>query len=451
MAEAKDKAGRFGIGGRNNEWGNPDPDPERNGVQDVDMADSPATMTPAHTTGPTSSTRPFARPTTRSMTKPGDVMVAMPYGQSSFRERLQRSSKKTLPTPSLSGLEEAKSIVYGDEDHGNEPQAGEDNVDSEMQDQDKPLVSPTLKKHSGKHPKTKQPRMPTRQSARLGGHKSEEAGPLDLAPTVKKRARKSVAKAKPSLGLRYLRRSRRLSKPLTEFHLFGKLPNELKIMVWEFAITPRLLYIRNRAALLQVMWFGLHIPSPGWFMTSTLSLWVSRLHYQQRFSMDLTNHAFNVPTAQDFTHSDIVIYEPCHGACRGCHCARHQYSQADRSAVRFLAVQTESQNLPADVEPCWQSITRSWPNVETLYLMRIAVRGTSRFDKAMIRVHPNDFELQLLTKFEEWKKGDGKDVTISKLEFVVVVPKEGPNTDYRQRYRSVDDRVTGRPEDIILE
>ncbi|KAI0834669.1 hypothetical protein F5Y06DRAFT_149965 [Hypoxylon sp. FL0890] len=455
MSEARKTAGRSGVRGEDNERGTSDPNPEQSGLQDVAMVNSPVTMTPAQTDGPTSFERAFARPVTRSMTSPGDVMMAIPYDSTSFRERLRRSSKKPLPTLNLSGLEESKSITYDGDEQGDEPGEDEDNAGSEMQDQDQPLESPALEK-SRKLPETGQLRTPIRRSVRLNEQKGNVT-PLDSALAVTRRPKKTTTKAKTVVGPRYLRRSPRLAKPLTEFHLFDKLPLEIKMMIWEFAIKPRLVYIRNRPSLFQgvaqgVFYFGRQNPYPSWFMTCHLSAWVAQRNYQKRFAVQHAHIVVNNQLVQDFnTVNDIVVFEPCHGACRGYHCARHQYREADRSAVRFLAVQTESRTLPANTEPCWQSIARSWPNVETLYLMRVAVRAIDRNTKAMIRVQPDDFELRLESRFEEWKKGAGKDFKISKLEFVVMVPKENTTTDPNKRYRSVEDRLTGLPEDIILE
>ncbi|OTA67246.1 hypothetical protein K449DRAFT_212240 [Hypoxylon sp. EC38] len=454
MAEAKQTPGRSRASDKGEGWSKPDPDWERSGVQDIEMADSAMAMTPVQTTDLAFSGRTFARPVTRSMTSPESVMVALSYETTSFRERIRRSSKKALPTLNLFKLEESKSITYDDEEQGNKLEEDEDNADSEMQDQDQPLVSPTLTKITRKRPKAKQVRMPTRRSARINSLKARATAPVNSGLVVKRKARSVATKAKTRLGpKKYLRRSPRLAKPLTEFHLYHKLPNEIKMMIWEFTITPRLVYICNRSSLLHAgAQFGVQNPYPSWFMTCKISAWVALLHYQKRFALHSHgNTNVNLATIQDFNSvNDIVIFEPCHGACRGCHCARHQYCEADRSAVRFLAVQTESPNLPANTEPCWQSVTRSWPNVETLYLMRIAVRGVSRTSKAMIRVKPNDFEMRLRSQFEEWKKGPGINVKISKLEFVVVVPKEDATVSSCQRYRSVNERLTGLPEDIIL-
>ncbi|KAI0139392.1 hypothetical protein F4776DRAFT_586790 [Hypoxylon sp. NC0597] len=453
MAKAKQTPGRSRARDKEQGWSKPDPDLEQSGVQDIEMADSAMAMTPVQAGDVTQSVRAFARPMTRSMTSPGTVMVALSYETTSFRERIRRSSKKPLPTLNLSGLEGSKSITYGDE-QADEPDEDEDNADSEMQDQDQPLVSPTLPRFVRKRPKPRQVRMPIRRSARINGLKAGANGPINSGPVVKRRARNIVTKAKLPLGpKKYLRRSPRLAKPLTEFHLYSKLPNEIKMMIWEYTIVPRLVYICNRSSLLHAgVQFGVQNPYPRWFMTCKISAWVARLHYQKRFALHSNGgNNINLATIQDFNSvNDIVIFEPCHGACRGCHCARHQYCEADRSAVRFLAVQTESPNLPANTESCWQSVTRSWPNVETLYLMRVAVRGISTTSKAMIRVKPNDFEMRLRSRFEQWKKGPGSNVKISKLEFVVVVPKEDTTVSPCQRYRSVNERLTGLPEDIIL-
>ncbi|KAI1138621.1 hypothetical protein F5Y05DRAFT_45109 [Hypoxylon sp. FL0543] len=451
MAEAREAADRFGVRGesrKKNEWAKSDPDPERSGVQDVEAADNLMAMTPTVTTDAASLARGSARPTTRSMTSPGDVLMALSYDNTSSGGTRIRSPMKALPTLNLSALEDSKSnVTYDPEEKVNDPE--DDNLDAETRDQDRPLESPTLLNHSTKKPEAGQP---SGRPARLCKQKATQ-NPQGLALTVQKRAKRWTLKADAGWGLRKLRRSPRLAKPLTEFHLFDKLPPEIKLMIWEFAIKPRLTYVGNRPSVHNTMtMFGRHNPYPKWFMTCRLSAWVARNNYQKRFGIQTPNYILNVWSGRDFNSAnDIVIFEPCHSACRGCHCARRRYSDADRSAVRFLAVQTESPTLSAYIPPCWISVTRSWPNVEILYLMRAAITGTNWEGNAMIRVLPTAFELELQKRFQEWKKNDGKEVKVRKLEFVVVVPKEITTTKPDERYRSVKERLTGRPEDIILE
>ncbi|KAI0884318.1 uncharacterized protein GGS22DRAFT_21847 [Annulohypoxylon maeteangense] len=416
-------------------------------VQDVEMADSPMTLTPNGRTPVdphTSSSRAFARPITRSMGKISTIepLEALSYTTTSLRARLQTSSKKHLPTLNISKLEDSKDIKYvvGDE--------------AIVRSEDGDQISPSLEKLLREHREIGQLGMSVRRSARIGDHQGQ-AIDLNSASTalVKSRLKRvGVKRARANPINRYPRRSSRLWKPLTEFPQYARLPAELKMMIWEAAIEPRLLYICNRSSIMHAgTAFGAQNSPPKWFNTCQLSRFISRLHYQKRFGIqDPLVANINVKTIQDFNSNDVVIFEPCHGACRGCHCARHQYCEGDRSAVRYLAVQTESPHLPGATEPCWQTITRSWPNVETLYLMRVPLKGVDKQEKAMIRVQANELEVALLRRFEQWKKAQGKYMKVNQLEFVEVVQKEDATTNPQHQYRSVLDRLTGFPEDVIL-
>ncbi|KAI2466072.1 hypothetical protein F4781DRAFT_369305 [Annulohypoxylon bovei var. microspora] len=456
---------RFGVQVENNERRESVVDLDDDDVQDVEMEDSPMTMTPEGQTVMAPSTlgsRTFARPVTRSISKlsSAEPLEAMSYTTTSLRARLQTSSKKPMiPTLNLSKLEESKDIKYCNERRVNEQDGERDEdeviVGSETKDEDSSLISPSLLKLLRKHPDIGQLRMPLRRSARIGDHQAPTNDPVASTSTTlsKTRARRvGGRRTRANRAKAYPRRSPRLWKPLTEFHQYVRLPPELKMMIWEAAIEPRLLYICNRSSISHAgATFGAQNRPPTWFNTCHLSRWIAQLHYQKRFGLhDPLVPALGPKTIQDTNTNDIVTFEPCHGACRGCHCARHQYCEADRSAVRFLAVQTESPHLPVTTEPCWQTITRSWPNVETLYLMRIAVRGVDKREKAMIRVRANNHEVALLRRFDQWKRNEGKDVKVNRLEFVQIVQKENGTGNPKDQYRSVNDRLTGFPEDIIL-
>jgi hypothetical protein len=118
--------------------------------------------------------------------------------------------------------------------------------------------------------------------------------------------------------------------------------------------------------------------------------------------------------------------------------------------VRLLAIQTDSPHLAAYARPCWETISTSFPNVETLYLMKAAIKGELVREKALVRTEESDRQKELRDKFDEWKKGAGKGKPMDKLEFVVVVDKEPDSVKLRDRYKFVKERRTGLPEDIVL-
>ncbi|KAI2641492.1 hypothetical protein GGS26DRAFT_579944 [Hypomontagnella submonticulosa] len=427
------------------------------GPQDVRMADWSITSTPTQAGPSTPSTGTSTRRLTRSMTRvhfADPLEVTTNYTTTSLRDKLQRSAKKTVSTLRSSDLEQSRDIDYGNDQQDDEPDGEDhDDADTEMKDQDLPLVSPPLERVSGKHSGLR--RAPTRRATRVNDCRAtiKDSVDLTLPAQSRRRARKMEKKPQTVPGGGRLRRSSRLSKPLTDFHMFPDLPVEVQMLVWEAAIEPRLVYICNRSSASHAgAPFGVQNGPFTWFTACKLSLYIAKLHYRKMFALySPFTPTPSFATMQDVKSSiDIVVFEPCHGACRGCHCARHQYCDADRSAVRFLAIQTDSPNLPATSEPCWETVTRSWPNVETLYLMREAVKGVDRREKAMIRVQNNDHEIELQKQFDEWKKGPGMDVTVNKIEFVVVVEKESTATNPKDRYKTIDDRLTGLPEDIIL-
>ncbi|OTB00213.1 hypothetical protein M426DRAFT_15674 [Hypoxylon sp. CI-4A] len=438
MADSKDTS--VGLTTEKVERGDTNPAIFQGGLRDVDTVDSSPFVTPSHhnaSTPRTASTSSYSGRMTRSMSKAegSGPLEALPYvTATSIRDKLKATSRK--PISHLSPLEDSRSIHYGDqeEDEGNGPQD---------EDVDEVVVSPSVKKR--KWALTRRARLLKKRKVATGDSRDVAA-----AKPAKKRVRTRSECQASHTGTP--RRSPRLQKALTEFHLYPLLPVELKLLIWEAAIEPRAVYICNRSSLAHSgVGFGNQNPIPNWFMACGLSVWVARLHYIKRFHLHSPwTGLMDRRTIQDVqTDIDIVIYEPCHSACRGCHCARHQYCEADRFAVRNLAIQVDSPSLPPSSEPCWQTITRSWENVETLYLMRDAVRGVDRRDKAIIRIKPNDHELELQKQFEEWKKGEGKNIKLVDLEFVVVVEKDNtPET--HKRYQAVEERLTGLPEDVIL-
>ncbi|KAI0534604.1 hypothetical protein GGR58DRAFT_482189 [Xylaria digitata] len=250
------------------------------------------------------------------------------------------------------------------------------------------------------------------------------------------------------------RRSARLRKPLDVFHKYPDLPPELRLMIWEAAVRPRLTYICNRSSILgHAHNFGIQNKYPSWFMTCQMSVYIAKRYYQKLFGQNgmHLSPSMGIPLRpQDINPLvDIVIFEPCHNGCRGFYCAQ-QYHREDRAAVQKLAVQIDSQHLPSASEPGWVTISRSWPNVETLFMMKPAIKGIDASDKAMIRIKEGDHEVALRKLFEAWKKGAGQNLKLTTLEFVRVVEQEAETKPIKDRYQSVEDRKTGLVEDIVL-
>ncbi|KAH8664222.1 hypothetical protein BX600DRAFT_464025 [Xylariales sp. PMI_506] len=217
-------------------------------------------------------------------------------------------------------------------------------------------------------------------------------------------------------------------------------------MVWEAAITPRLVYVRNRAApnpspLVQTK-------QPSWFMASRMSVAIAHKAYLSMFGL---HSPAETRTRQPFHPGvDVLVLEPCCNGCRGFYCTRHQFTEEDRATVHSLAVQIDSPNLLSTALPCWVTISLSWPSVTTLYLLKNALKGDQREDKALVRITEGDRETDLRNRFTEWKKGPGKEKAIATLEFVVILDKEPDSVPIVDKYKTVEERKTGLPEDIII-
>ncbi|KAK8046053.1 hypothetical protein PG996_014117 [Apiospora saccharicola] len=219
-----------------------------------------------------------------------------------------------------------------------------------------------------------------------------------------------------------LRRSARLSKPLTEFQKYSELPNELKFAIWEAACEPRLVYIRNRQR--PGFSYDVQNTAPTWFDTDAISAQVASERYRKMFGL----HNPDDTQTEQYVNPDmdIVMFEPCCSGCRSYHCARMQITEKDRLGVRQLAVQTESPFLMANASPCWVTVSLAWPCVETLYLMRTAITGDSKHDKVMVRVNDEgEHERALRKRFDEWKKQAGLGRVLTTLTFVSVMAKAG--------------------------
>ncbi|ORY71660.1 uncharacterized protein BCR38DRAFT_404719 [Pseudomassariella vexata] len=392
----------------------------------------------------------LSRPTTRSISRFQSVSSVTESGpktdpKTELLSRLRSASSKASGGGTASSLEDSRDIKRRGE--GDE----EEKVMEEV------VVRPPTKKRklttSNELSTREQSQTATRRSARINPQNEDlREGTPQVAELNSAGGSARSKHRKPPVKPRRmpLRRSARLSKPLTEFHMYANLPPELKICVWEAAVTPRVVYIRNRASIAWNFPFTNDVQNsqPKWFMTTKISAEVAKSSYVNMFALhspddDRTSQVVNPET-------DIIILEPCCSGCRGHYCTRHQFSDDDRSAVRSMAVQTEPRGLPLMALPCWESISNAWRNLETLYLMKEPLRGNHKEEKAILRITEESREVELRKKFDEWKKGNGKDKKITKLEFVVVVNKETEPKALKNRYKDVKNRNTGLPEDVII-
>ncbi|KAI1084237.1 hypothetical protein F5B20DRAFT_288132 [Whalleya microplaca] len=454
MAKDKDMVGVSNAHFYGDDEQNESMDLSHDTPRDISMKDAPVFGTPRQAGASTPyifGSGSASRPVTRSMSRVrfDDAIISTSTSTPRLFDRFRDASTKATRSSTHSNLEDSRDIQY-------RPVQAEEEEGTETGDQPQPFHTSisTLG-----HPHTGQLRVPVRRSARIQGSKAlvrESTPSTTLAPIsqevdrIRKKGKRGLI-ARDRHG-RFTRRSSRLMTPLLEFHMYSKLPDEIKIMIWEAAISPRVAYICNRSSLAHFAApFGVQNKLPTWFTACRLSAWVAQKNYQKMFALHgPRNEVDNLPRQDINPDVDIVIFEPCHNGCRGYHCARHQYCDADRNAIRFLAIQTESRHLVPTAEPCWQTISRSWPNVVTLYLMRVALKGVGNGEKALIRVKETDDELELQKRFKEWKKGPGKEMKVAKMEFVTVVDRETEPKHPKDRYRDIAERQTGLPEDIIL-
>ncbi|KAI0977145.1 hypothetical protein F4678DRAFT_412002 [Xylaria arbuscula] len=397
------------------------------------------------------------------------IRVEDPSGQSLAQNRLRLTmTGNGSSATTTSRLEDAQDIDYGPTEASSEEtherdqdvETVEDQVEptdrnsGELEEIDHLIVGVSAPRRSdrirAKNRGTREP-SPSTTLAAASTNNTKKNGNGNTNRIHKRKKRNG---AKTSLCTGPLRRSARLVKPLDVFHKYPKLPQELKLMIWEAAIEPRLAYICNRSSVLgHAFTFGIQNKLPTWFMTCPESVYIARRWYKKLFGQNgmAINPSIGIPLRpQDINPLvDIVVYEPCHSGCRGYYCAQ-QYNQDDRAAVRKLAVQIDSLHLPLASEPGWVTISRSWQNVETLFMMKQAVKGLNQGDKAMIKIKEGDQELALRKLFETWKKGPGLELKLKALEFVRVVEQEPETKNINDRYKSVEDRRTGLAEDIIL-
>ncbi|KAI2633919.1 hypothetical protein GGS21DRAFT_119286 [Xylaria nigripes] len=412
-------------------------------------------------------TADLSRPVTRSTRKGyfDSILVDNSSIPSRAHERLRDVvTDNNEAAVRTSRLEDARDIQYA----VIEIHEGDDDWDPEPPEL--PELNPRPVSHDDElekgHPTVGGLRVPRRSDRlRAKNRAAREPSPstaLSIVPNPQNRIQKRRKRVltQPSSVITPLRRSARLSKPLEVFHKYPELPTELQLLIWEAAVQPRLTYICNRSSALgHAHNFGIQNKIPSWFMTCQMSIYVAQRYYKKLFGQSrMLGHipiALQPPMdhslrAQDINpESDIVIYEPCHSGCRACYCAQ-QYRREDRAAVRKLAVQIDSQNLPPSSEPGWVTVSKAWPNLTTLFMMKPAVKGLDSSEKAMIRIKEGDHEVALRKLFEAWKKGAGKTQSLNTLEFVQVVEQEPGTKDIKSRYQSVEQRRTGLAEDIIL-
>ncbi|KAI0405216.1 hypothetical protein F4802DRAFT_188628 [Xylaria palmicola] len=428
---------------------------EENYIQSNSLMSTPQAGGPSTTLFGTAD---LSRPLTRSVVK---HLFDTSGTHTESQMRLQLPTYRGLATTATTTpLEKARDIYYEVETRDEDDHESNGRNAEGVEDHFAPAESHNIELNT-----------PRRRSERIRSQTQAAREPSLLSKVLSASGNESrIEKRKKTKSIKktsfngVLRRSARLSRPLDEFQKYTDLPNELKLMIWEAAVEPRLIYICNRCSTLEhAHSFGIQNKTPPWFMTCRLSVYVAQRWYKKLFGHhDDSGWVVMRPPAirisplrapvqrQDVCPLvDIVIFEPCHNGCRGYFCAQ-QYSREDRAQVRRLAVQIDSPRLLPSSEPGWVTISRSWPNVETLFMMKPAVKGLDSSDKAMIRIMEGDHELALRKQFEEWKKGAGQDQELNTLEFVRVVEQEPMTKDIGSRYRSVEDRKTGLAEDIIL-
>ncbi|GAP84048.1 hypothetical protein SAMD00023353_0601790 [Rosellinia necatrix] len=417
---------------------------------------TPQTGTPSNASP--STTVASSRPVTRSARKAeyGLLLPQNPSIPSQVHERLRiATTSNSAPSIATSNLEDALDIDYGSTgvNHGVDAR-GSVLEDAEHQitpaDPQNDQLEESDLRVSGSHTLRRSARIRAKAGATRELSPSTIISPiLCNANRIRKRQRRDSTQMGSILG--QLRRSARLAKPLSVFHKYQELPGELKLMIWEAVVEPRLVYICNKSSVLgHTHSFGVQNMFPPWFMACRASLYIAKSCYLKLFGTTIHPAIGSPLRRQDINPwVDIVIFEPCHNGCRAFYCAQ-QYSEEDRAAVQRLAVQIDSPHLPPTSEPGWVTVSRSWPNVRTLFMMKAAVRGPNQGAKAMIRIKEGDHEVALRKVFEEWKKEAGRDHKLSVLEFVRVVEHEPRTKKAQDRYQSVEDRKTGLVEDIIL-
>jgi len=364
---------------------------------------------------------------TRSVTKNNPVFL-LTGEEAPIETKLRASAKRVRPSSVLHSLESSRSIIYGDD--------GEEII----------KYAPTRKVRIQKSSRARRGRV-LKQLCAAGDDLSppnNAATPSSRSHARKRSSPKAVTVSCPR------RRSPRLAKPLTEFHLFGQLPRELQLMIWEAAIEPRVVYLRNRSVFQAPYTREIQNEQPVWSLACQTSWYVAQMRYRIAFGLVAgINRPADPAHRQAFVpHMDIALLEPCCAGCRAYGCTRSQFSASDRELVRNIAVQVESPLLMPTASPCWHTISLSWPNVEVIYMTRESFIGDDRKPKALIRIAENDHEKWVHQRFLYWKKTEGRNNKIQKIEFVTVVHREEGKLE--DRYQNVAIRKTGGPSDVLL-
>ncbi|KAI0145186.1 hypothetical protein GGR57DRAFT_306226 [Xylariaceae sp. FL1272] len=408
---------------------------------------TPQVATPSVPATTDSSTRRITRSTSKDFFN--GVLLATPSAllQDRLRSSTARGIRGTDNTPSR--LEDARDIPVQPTTQALDLPAYQDNIDVEDDEADEDEDTPELPQRARPTLGGLRPRRSSRIRDKVPDQHRAPSPSTILSVVRGKTSRVQKRSIKVAPGT--LRRSPRLTKPLDKFHKYSDLPNELKIMIWEAAVEPRVVYINNRSSnQLQGQAFGVQNKRPMWFMTCRLSVWAAKKAYTKMFAISNTPYANGVfvPTQDVSPSVDYVIFEPCHGGCRGYFCAQ-TYSLGDRALVQNLVVQIDSFHLAPGSEPGWASISRTWTSVRTLYMMKQPIiKGLDQRDKALIRVKETDRDVGLRKAFDAWKKGPGQSSRIVRLEFIQVVEAE-PDKPITERYLGVTSRQTGSPGDII--
>ncbi|RYO77143.1 hypothetical protein DL766_008405 [Monosporascus sp. MC13-8B] len=390
---------------------------------------------------------------TRSMAKAQfDFTInSTPGSTTRFEERLRNAFSKSTPHAHSSSLEESRTITYENADEDEEV-ADDDNGGEDIAE----AVSWRSTAKSGlARVRSSRKRRGRSSARRYIGRKVSKVSTRDSTPSDamtsttgdgdRPRKRRRVDLAPRNLPTR---RSARLSKPLTVFHKYPELPPEIKMMIWEAAIEPRVVYFRNIFTQPPIPYPTVQNKAPLWFMACKMSLKIALQNYENLFPLrdptgKVTRQPINVAV-------DIVLLEPCCNGCRAKNCASRNFDANDRASIRSLAVQTDSPYLMPTVQPCWSSIMDSWPNVETLYLLHLALKGENPRARAMIRMQEGLREQRLRKRFDDWKKDVGKDKALKRLEFVTMAEVESNVQHLKDRYKYTYCRKTGLPEDIII-
>lgn len=215
---------------------------EHQGSEDIHMSNATDDVlaTPQHFGSPMipGSASVGHRPQTRSMTR---NQIRNQTVKTPVFTRLQDASSRPKDKPAISAskLEDAEDIDYSG--------GGSSRAQAIQSPKGDTNVNPSRTKKSRgtlqKSPRSRRKTSLLRESTPANQAHDTSNGASSEMP---RKRRKTMADPHYPRPLP-LRRSARLSKPLTEFQKYSELPNELKFAIWEAAACePRLVYIRNR-------------------------------------------------------------------------------------------------------------------------------------------------------------------------------------------------------------